>query len=210
MVAGAFLAQHVLDSTRFDLAKARGKVQIDIPHIGQAHQNHLRLLCLEPQEICILCGVERVDPSPVGVTRELCQGMDGVDAHHLVVHILLEAIQTPECAGLCATTGKPTKLHHRPVKSPLHRLHFHFNAVVAVQERLHAHPFHLARGPEQALVVQIPNRDVLVGQTVFTQPHHQRRMHSVQTIFRKQHFLRAANHQHAVGLVECDFGGQTV
>ena len=210
MVAGALLAKHVLDGAGVDLTKSSGQVQIDVPHVGQPHQNHLGLLGLEPQEIGILRCIKRIDPASVGVPRELCQGMNGVDAHHLVVHILLETIQTPERARLGATSGKPTEFHHGSVEPPFHGLGFHFNAMVAVHKRLHAHSLNLARGTKQALLVQVPNRNVFVRQAVLTQPHHQRRVHGVQPIFRKQHFLRAADHQHAVGLVERDFGRQAI
>ena len=136
--------------------------------------------------------------------------MDRVNAHHLVVDVFLEAIQTAERTGLGATSCKPAKLHHRSIEPPFHSLRFHFNPVVTVQKGLHAHPFHLASRPEQALVVQVPNGDVFVGQTVLAQPHHHFSVHGVQPIFRKQHFLRAAHHQHAVRLVECDFCRQAI
>ena len=47
-------------------------------------------------------------------------------------------------------------------------------------------------------------------QTVLAKPHHHGRVHGIQPIFRKQHFLRAAHHEHAVRLVECDFSRQAV
>ena len=156
------------------------------------------MFLLQSQEIGIFLRIERFDTPSSHVGGEFGQGVDGVDAHHLVVDIPLKTVQAAECRRFWAVAGQPTKLHGRAVQFPLHNLHFHFNGVVGVNERLLPHPLRLAGRSKQFLIVQVLDLDVRVVNAVLAKQKGQLGVRCVNRIVGEKHLIGPASNEQRV------------
>ena len=132
--------------------------------------------------------------------------MNGINAHHLVIDVALEAIQTPECRRLRPVTCQTSKGHRGTVQLPFHSLHFHLDHVVAVDERLLPHAFQLTRGPEQLTAVVVFDLDVRVINAVLAQKHGHARVRRIQRIVREQYLVGPTPNEQSVVVHEGDLG----
>ena len=108
--------------------------------------------------------------------------MNGVNAHHLVVHVTLKASQTPEGSRLWPVACQPSKFHLGAAQRPFHGFHLHLYSVVRVEKGLLSYTVGLSRRAEQALFVQIPDLDVGVHNAVLTKVKRELGMGGVQRL----------------------------
>ena len=188
-----------------DFAHPCGDVQIHVPRIGQSNEQHARLLLLQPQEIGVLVRGKRSQFCARHEPRQFSQRMNGVDAHHLVVHVALKTIQAPKSSWFRTVACQSSERDSRAIQRPFNRFDLHFHRVIGVHKWLLTDPFQLTRGPEGFEVVEVPDFDVGMVYAVFPQQNGHSCVRGVQGLIRKQHLVGQATDEQRVVVEHRDF-----